>query len=271
MFERSELPDTNRLSVLAAIILLAYVASQVVDISSRIISFSILGVIFDFNLDFNVLVSLLVAVLAAVGTNWLLYGDEKVSIRNRVQHWILPAVTAWVIGQPLRNLEMSIQWWVVFILGGLLLIFVLVSEYVIVDLSNRYYAPAYVGLTAFSFALYLFLAIATRSMGLRLYLLLPALLLPLFALIMRTMYLRISGKWYWDWATGICVIVGQIVIGLHYLPFTPIVFGLVLLGPVYALTSLAGLKEENQSDRTLILEPILMLIVIWGIAFLFRS
>ena len=271
MLERSELPDTNRLSVLTAIILLAYVASQVVDISSQVISFSLLGVIFDFNLDFNVIVSLLVAVLAAVGTNWLLYGDEQVSIRNRVQHWILPAVTAWVIGQPLHNLEMSIQWWVVFILGSLLLIFVLISEYVIVDLSNRYYAPAYVGLTAFSFALYLFLAIATRSSGMRLYLLLPALLIPLFALILRTMYLRLSGYWFWEWAVGICIVVGQIVVGLHYLPMNPIVFGLILLGPVYALTSLAGLKEENQPGRMLVVEPVLMLFVIWGLAFLFRS
>ena len=271
MFERSELPDANRLSVLTAIILLAYVASQLVDISARVISFSLLGVIFDFVLDFNVIVSLLVAVLAAVGTNWLLYGDELVSMRSRIPHWILPAVTAWVIGQPLRNLEMSIQWWAVFIMGSLLLIFVLVSEYVVVDLSNRYYAPAYVGLTAFSFALYLYLAIAIRSTGMRLYLLLPALLIPLFALILRTMYLRLSGKWFWDWAIGIPIVIGQIAIGLHYLPMNPIIFGLVLLGPVYGLTSLAGLKEENQSGHLLLFEPLLMLMLVWGLAFFFRS
>ena len=81
------------------------------------------------------------------------------------------------------------------------------------------------------------------------------------------MYLRLSGYWFWEWAVGVCIVVGQIVVGLHYLPMNPIVFGLILLGPVYALTSLAGLKEENQPGRMLVVEPGINVICYLGISF----
>ena len=45
------------------------------------------------------------------------------------------------------------------------------------------------------------------------------------------------------------------------------VIGLLVLGLVYALASVAGSLEEGRSMRSSWLEPAIMLIVLWGLAF----
>jgi len=59
------LPDANRLSVLAAVILLAYALTRFVNIPPREISFQLPGVFVEYTLDFQTIVSVLVAALAA--------------------------------------------------------------------------------------------------------------------------------------------------------------------------------------------------------------
>jgi hypothetical protein len=82
----------------------------------------------------------------------------------------------------------------------MLLILVFVAEYIVFDLSDARHVPAIVGLTAVSFALYLILIIAVRAAGLRLYLLLPALVIPIGLVSLRTLYLRLGGRWCLGWA-----------------------------------------------------------------------
>jgi len=96
---------------------------------------------------------------------------------------------------------------------------------------------------------------------------LPALVLAIGLVALRTLYLRLGGEWGLHWAIVIAIIVGQIVVGLHYWPLRPLRFGLLLIGPAYALTSVAGSLEEGRSLRTLWVEPVLMLILLWGLAF----
>ncbi len=266
MEEHQHLPDTNRLSVLAATILLAYALTPFLNIPESNLEINLPGVVFYFNLSIATVISLLVAALAAVGSEWIVRGHPSLGKQNTVQHWLMPALTAWVIGVPLSTLKAGPQWWAVFAFGGILLILVFVAEYIVVDLSDIRHAPATVGLTALSFALYLILAIAVRAAGLRLYLLLPALVIPLALVCLRTLYLRLGGRWCIKWAVGIGLVIGQIAVGLHYWPVSPLTFGLILLGPSYAVTSIAGSVEEGHSWRTSWIEPLIMLIVLWGLA-----
>jgi len=69
-----------------------------------------------------------------------------------------------------------------------------------------------------------------------------------------------------DLVAGDSLVIGQIGMGLHYWPISPLAYGLILLGPAYALTSLAGSIEENRSWRTLWIEPAVMLAVLWVLA-----
>jgi hypothetical protein len=268
--EHQSLPDTNRLSILAAMILLAYASVPFIHLPERSLSLQLPGFLFVLQFNFATVLSILIAALAAAGVNWLVQGHPQIGDQSTVQHWLLPALTAWAIGVPLGTLAIGLQWWAVFAFGGILLVLVCVAEYIVVDVTDVREPPATVGLTAVSFALYLTLAIAIHAAGLRLYMLLPALVPTIGLVTLRTLYLRLGGRWMWAWATGIAIIIGQIALGLHYWPISSLSYGLALLGPAYALTSLAGAIEENRTLQTLWIEPVIMLIAFWGLAVIFR-
>ncbi len=268
--ENQNLPEINRLSVLAAMIMLAYAFTPFVKIPEQNLQLQLPGFLFEMHLDFGSIISILVAVLAAAGASWLVSSHPRAaqSEQSTLQHWILPALTAWVIGIPLDTLSVGAQWWAVFAFGGALLMLVFVAEYIVVDPSDTRQALATVGLTAVSFALFLTLTIALRASGMRLFLALPTMVLAILLVTVRTLYLHKGGQWTWAWPLGIAMFIGQIGLGLHYLPLTPLRFGLLLLGPAYALTSFAGGLETGRGWRRAMVEPALMLAAFWALAFI---
>ncbi len=271
MEEHQQLPNADRLSVLASTILLAYAVTPFISLPERQFNLNLPFISFLFRFNMTTLVSILVAVLAAVGIDWLVRSHPHLGRQKTYQHWLLPALTAWVIGVPLNSLSVGVQWWAVFGFGGALLVLVFVSEYIVVDLSDSHHAPATVGLTAVSFALYLILTIAIRAAELRLYQLLPLVALPIFLVALRSLYLRLGGRWCVGWSLAIAIVVAQIATGLHYWPLPPLSFGLVMLGPAYALTNLAGSIEEGRPLRSIWIEPTVMLALMWGLAVIFRG
>ncbi len=268
MEEHRHLPDGNRLSILMATILMVYALTPFIRIPTIEWNIVLPGFIFPIRLTAYAIVSFLAAIMAALGADWLLSGHPRKARKRLVQHSFLPALTAWVIGVPLGTIALSPEWWIVFGLGGLLLSLVLAAEYITVDADDIRHAPASVSLIAVAFALYLVLAIALRASGVRLFLLLPGLVLPISLVSLRALHLRVGGKWRWSWAIGISAFTGQLGLALHYWPLSPLAFGLIILGPAFALTSLAVSIEENRSWQVKWIEPGLMLLVIWGLAFL---
>lgn len=269
--EHQSLPDKDRLSVLSASILLTYAMLPFIKIPERSLTISLLGVLFVFQVNFATVTAVLSAGLAATGTDWLVHDHPRLGRQRTFPHWLLPALTALVIGVPLNSLSVGLRWWAVFAFGGLLLVLVLVAEYIAVDPYDARHGPAAVSLTAVSYALFLILAITLAGAGLRLYLLLPALTVAIFLVTLRTLYLRLNGRWCFGWAAAVALVVGQAATALHYWPITPLRFGLVILGLAYALASLAGSIEEGRPWRSLWVEPAVMLAVLWGLAVFLRS
>lgn len=269
--ENRNFPDNNRLSVISAVIMLAYALIPFVKIPPQTIRLPLPWVLFEFNLNYGGLVSFLVAILAAFGSDWLLSDHPNHDQRTLFRHGFIPALTAWLIGVPLNTLEVGPSWWVVLTLGGALLVLVLIAEYIVIDLSGVAYMPASLGLTAVSFALYLVLAIAVRAANLRLFLVLPALVPTVFLLVLRTLYLRSNGKWVWVWAVGIALIAGQLTIGLHYLPVAPLSFGLILVGIVYGVTNFASGLVEGRDSWSLWAEPVVMVSVMLLLALFIKG
>ncbi len=270
MATHQHLPDANRLSIISATILIAYASTPFINLPPRVISVQLPGFLFELQANFTTIISILVAILAAAGSDWLIQGHPHQEGKARLPHWLLPALTAWSIGIPLTTLEAGPQWWVVFALGGLLFVLVLVAEYIVVDLNDIRHAPASVGLTAVAFALYLVLAISVRAAGMRLYLLILALAPTVFLVATRALFLR-SGQWHAGWALGIALVVAQVATGLHYWPLKPLTFGLILVGLAYGLTSLAGNIEEGRPLSKIWQEPVVMIVLIWGLAVVLRS
>lgn len=260
------LPNLNRLSVLSATILLSYIIAHFISAPERELAIQLPGIYLSVRLGLQTFVALLVAGLTASGADWLLHDHPALGRRSTLQHWLLPAMTAWVIELPLSQLPLGPLWWLGFLLGGLLILLVLVAEFIVVDPDDARYPPASAALTAVSFTLYLVLAAALRFAGLRLYLLLPALLLGGFLVSLRAFQLRIPGKQLVLQAGLIAFVTAQLGAVLHYWPLSPVSFALALLGPAYALTSLFENLAEGERSMQALIEPGAILILIWGIA-----
>jgi hypothetical protein len=263
--ERSRrLPDADRLSALTAIILLAYVLARFVDLPTRDLIVQLPGLFLSIPINMRTAVAFLAAGMMASGADWLLRDHPAFHNQRTFQHWILPALTAWVVGFPLYQLPMGGLWWAVFAIGGVVLILVLVAEYIILDPADARHGLASAGLTAVSFTLYLILAIFLRSAGLRLFWTVPALVLAAGLVSLRTLHLRLRGQWKVFEVAMICLAVGQLAAALHYWPLSPVPYALAMLGPAYSLTSLSAGLAEGEPLRRALLEPGLVLLILWG-------
>lgn len=263
------LPQPDRLSTLAASILLAYAISRFIELEPRTLSLQLPGVYLAVQINVYSVVSFLVIGLTAAGADWLLRDHPAIGHHSTIEHWLLPALTAWVIGQPLFSLPIGPLWWAGFVLGGILLMLVLVAEYIAVDADDVRQPAASAGLTAVSFALYLALIVELRVEGLRLFQIIPLLALGAGLVSLRTFHLRLR-LWAFVEAGLIAFLVGQIGAALYYWRISPAAYGLLILGPTYGFTSLMGSLADGESWRQALVEPALVLIVVGGAALWLR-
>ena len=270
MKEINYLPDANRVGVVTAAVLLAYALTGLIQTPEFTVELQLPGFYFAYPLSLNTVLVIMAAGLTATGMDWLLRSHPSLDKTRTIEHWLLPTLATFIIGIPLTTLPPGGIWWIGFGIGGLLLVLVFLAEYIVVEPSAPNYAVASAGIAALSYAVYLILIIVMRFGGVRLFLMAPALFIAAGLVSLRTLHLRVSQKWEFGWALGIAFICIQIVAGLHYWPVSPIQFGLVALGPLYALSTLAGNLMDDIPLRRAIVEPLTVLVLSWGIVFLFR-
>ena len=259
------LPQPDRLSILAATILLAYAIARFIELEPRTWAMQLPGVYLDIQINVFTMVSFLVVGLTAAGADWLLRDHPAIGRQSTIEHWLLPTLTAWVIGQPLFSLPIGPLWWTGFGLGGGLLMLVLVAEYIVVDPDDVRQPAAAAVLIAVSFALFLALVVELRVEELRLFQIIPLLALGAGLVGLRTFHLRLR-LWAIVEAGLVAFLVGQIGAALFYWRISPAAYGLILLGPAYGLTSLISSLADGDSWRKALIEPVLVLIVVWGAA-----
>ena len=268
--QHRHLPEAERLSILAATILLAYALANFVSFPSRELAVQLPGLYLAVQVNARTVVAVLVAGLTASGADWLLRTHPSVRGHTTFEHWLVPALTSLVIGVPLSQISGAPQWWLGFFAGGAMLMLVLVAEYITIDPDDVRQPLASAGLTTVSFALYLILAIALRFSGVRLFLILPALALAAWLVSLRTLHLRLHGRWVFLQAGVVALVCTQTAAALHYLPLSPVSFGLMLIGPAYALTSLLANLADGTPLRQAVLEPFVVLVILSGTAIWIR-
>jgi hypothetical protein len=270
MDEQKYLPDSNRIGILTATVLLAFVLTRLVQAPAFSVELQLPGFLLTLPLNISTAMGLLTAGLTATGMDWLLRGHPSLRGRNTFEWWLLPTLTAFVISVPLSLLPGGMAWWIGFAVIGAFLFFVFIAEYIVVDPGAPFYATSMAGLTAISYTLFFILAVALRYSDLRLFLILPGLFIAATLASLRIMHLRLSGRWEFAWALGIAFVCAQLISGLHYWPLTPIQFGLMLTGPLYAMTNLAINVSEDLPARRAALESAIVTAFCWGLAFLIR-
>ena len=254
------LPDTNRISVLTAMVLLAFALTRLLETTAYLVAFQIFGLVIRFDIDLRIIIIVLAAGLTATGMDWLLKSHPHIGKKKRtLDHWLVPMLTALVLGMPLYLLRMNLLWWLGFAFGGFLLVLVFWAEYVVVSPGDVNYPTAMVVITVLSFALYLILAMVLRYSAARLFFLLPMTFVATFLVSLRALNLRLGGRWEIPWALGVAFVGVQLAAGLHYLPITPIYYGVILLGVLYGLTTLVASLLEGIPLRRALTEPGIML------------
>jgi hypothetical protein len=249
------LPDNDRLSVLAALVMLAYVLAQIIKLPVWSMSFTVIGSYFTIEFDTQSLVGMLVAGMTATGADWLLNDHPSLAGRSTLPHAILPGLVALMIHLGLRQLPFDLFWWVVLLGGSTILILVLLGEYISIDSTDARQPFAIAVLTAVTFATYLGITTILRTAELRLYLILPAIFGGTMLASLRILHLRLPGEWLIYEALIISFIVSQVAAALHYWPVSPVAYGLLILGLTYAMNSLMILLIEEKNNRKSWIEP----------------
>src|SRR5512141_1347877 len=107
--------DTNRLSVLAATVLLAYAMTPFISVPERTMQVQLPGIFLILTLNFQTLTAVIAVALAGLGADWLVRSHPNyAALAKDSRHWLLPALTAWVIGEPLNHLTVGLEWWAIF-------------------------------------------------------------------------------------------------------------------------------------------------------------
>jgi hypothetical protein len=270
MERRSSLPDSNRIGVLTAAVLLVFALGRLIPSTAVDVRLTLGDFFLTYPVDLNTALSIFAAGLTATGMDWLLRSHPHLENRSPVEHWFLPTLTVLVTGVPLAVLPAGTSWWAAFGVSAILMVVVFIAEYVSVDPSAPSYAAATVLLTALSFAVYLILVVALESTQPRLIILLPSVAVGSALVSLRALRLRLHGRWEYIWAFGIALVSIQVAAALHYWPVTSLRFGLILFGPLYALTSLAGSAGEGTPIRRALAEPLGVMLVWWAAALLLR-
>lgn len=258
--------DANRIVVLVATVLLSYALTRLVQAPQFTLEFQFPGFYFSYPLSVRIIMVLLTAGLTATGMDWLIQSHPYFEGGPTVEYWLLPTLATFIIGLPLTILSLGLAWWISFVIGGLLLLLIFQAEFIAVDPSSPNYAIATSGLTALSYAVFLILATALRFNGVRLFLLAPILWSVSGLVAIRNLKLVLGGDWKITWAIGTGFICMQIGVGLHYWPVSPLQYGLVLFGVLYAMISLASSLLENIQLSRAVIEPTIILGISCGIA-----
>lgn len=264
------LPNIDHLSLLAAMIVLTYTLARFVTLPSWQISSQLPGLYIELTIDVNLITSVLVASMTAAGASWLMHTHPKAKGKQSSVHAILPALTALVIGIPLGGVPVGLGWWLGLVSGAFVIVLVLIAEYIAVDSLDIRFPFASAALSAVSFAIFLVFAGALRAGGVRLLYNVPMLIFAGWLVSLRVTNLRLHGEWTIYESAIIAFVIGQVAAAFNYWPLTPVTFGLVLLGPAYALISLFCNLIEQKPTRSVVTEPIVSILIAWGAAVIIR-
>ncbi len=264
------LPAPNQIGVLAATVLLCFALTHLASRPGLTLAVQLPGFYFAYSLTMGTAMTLMAGGLTASGMDWLLRGHSGLHGRRTAQHWMLPTLTAVIIGIVLDILPDGPAWWTGLVVGAVILIAVMIAEYIAVDSGAPFYALASAGLTALSYTLFLLFVISLRLGAARLFLVVPAVLIAAGLVSLHTLHLRLGERWEFPWALGIGIVCAHVAAGLHYWPLSSLQFGLAVLAPLYALTALASALSEDLPWRNAIAEPGIILGGLWAVAAILR-
>lgn len=249
-------PNRDRLSVVTAVILLAYTLARFVNIPTREISASLFGSSIGFELNGQIIILTIVAALISTGSDTLIRSHPKSELLSSgtATHWILPGAAALGLGLLLNLMPLGI-WWFGLAISALFLVLVLIAEYIVVEPNDVSYQLAAFGLTALTYIIALALFSWLRFTSTRAAL--SGTLTFFLALVLSLRLLMLSGVSFLRgsvYASVVGVVVGETMWALNYWRVTPIGAGLLLLVQFYILHGLVQQHLIGGITRRMLIE-----------------
>jgi hypothetical protein len=244
-------PDRDRLSVLTAVILLAFALTRFLDLPSRSFTTSLFGSPLGIEINGPAVMLILVAALISAGSDTLIRSHPALGTRSTLIHWILPGTTALVLAAVLNRAPDGPIWWLGLALSAIALLLVLVAEYVSVDPTDPAWDLATLGLTALAYALALLLFALLRSLSTRALVAAPVGGLVAAALALRLFVLR-AGRGPLPlgrallYAGLVGAVAGESLWALNYWRVAPSSSGLLAMIPFYLAV---GVAQQHLAGR----------------------
>lgn len=263
-------PDRDRLSVVTAVIVLAYALARFVELPSRQIGATLFGSSIGIQLNGQLMLLLMVAALISTGSETLIGShprSENGYSRNAL-HWILPGATSLALGLLLNLAPIGPVWWLGLAVSAFLLVVVLVAEYTVVAPEDPAFRAASLGLTALTFIVALALFGWIRFTGTR-----AALSATGTAVLAGLLALRLfllSGATFRRsliYSGVVGLVLAQAMWALNYWRVTPTRAGLLLLVVFYVLQGLSQQHLTGQITRRTVIEFAVVGVIGAAIAF----
>ena len=164
-------PSLDRLSVLTAVIILAYALARFLDLPAQAVGATLFGATLGVAVSGPLLIQLLVAALISTGADLLIRSHpryaEPAAPRTTVVHWIVPGAAALVVGAGLERLPDGPAWWAGLAGAAFTLMAVLVAEFTVVDHADPGHDAAGLALGALAYGLALVMFAILHSSGMR--------------------------------------------------------------------------------------------------------
>jgi hypothetical protein len=267
-------PSRDQLSVVTAVIVLAYVLARFLNLPARLLATTLFGSTLGFELTGPFLMLVFAAALISAGSELLIRAHPQFAgrpARRTVIHWILPGATALVLGAALNHMPANQTWWLG--LGGsvVALMVVLIAEYVVVDPVDPRRDAAALALAALAYLLALVLFILLRHLGARAAIsatigggVAAALALRLFALKFAPLW---RSAFY---AVVVGLICAEVIWALNYMALPAIGAALLTIIPFYLSEGLAEhhllgrLTQRVWIEYGVVGSLLLVMALVWG-------
>lgn len=220
-------PQYDRLSALAALLLIAFGLSRFAFLPPLGIRVPLLGLLIAIEVNSRTVMMLLTAGVAVSGCAGILRTHPSAS-RARPISWLLPGLAALSFGDALARLPLSLGWWAGLAVATAIILGCIRLEYVLLDPSDPRIPSA---ASALAGAAFLILAVAlfdVRASGTRAVFLFPLVSVATTAVISRVLLLD-SGSWPGArYSAAVGATTAELALGLHYWPIHPIQVSILL-------------------------------------------
>ncbi len=271
------LAPLDRLSLLTSLVLIGLTLSLILDLPSRKLEFSFLGSEASIIVSGTWAIALLLAVLTAAGVNSIARTHPRVHLgetRYIFILWIVPAIIVIVATILLSFTDVrasGIYGLVGVVVAGAFMVAVIVGEYITIDLNDRWYSAARLGVNLAVYLAGLILFATIYSWKIRsLY---SSTAIGISSGLLALELLRGSESDFgrtWLYAAAVGLSMGEIVWAMNYWNLTGFVGGGLLLIFFYALTGLAQQYLWNRLSRIVLVEFTLIVVSAMALLFILR-